>query len=181
MVTIRPAACSYYYLGYFAEKLGQTAKASDYYRQAMAMPPDYAFPFQREEIGVLRAAMRANPRDARAPYYMGNLLYDWQPQEATRMWEPSAALDPSFAITHRNLAVAYMHLESGADLPRAIAELEKAVSQDRKYPLHFTELDDLYGTRSRCPEGASQRRRRSAGGTSESSARLSCDPPGGFC
>jgi len=66
------------------------------------------------------------------------------PEEATRMWEASAALDPSFAITHRNLATAYMHQASGADINKAIASLEKAVSLDRKYPQHFTELDDLY-------------------------------------
>ena len=60
------------------------------------------------------------------------------------MWEVSAALDPSFAITHRNLATAYMHQASGADINKAIAEMEKAVSLDRKYALHFTELDELY-------------------------------------
>ncbi len=135
---------AYYYLGYFAEKMGQTRNASQYYQQAMAMPPDYVFPFQNEAIDVLRRAMDANPRDARAPYYLGNVLYDWQPEEATRMWEASAALDPSFAITHRNLATAYMHQASGADSNRAIAELEKAVSLEHKYALHFTELDELY-------------------------------------
>ncbi len=134
----------YYYLGYFAEKLGQTEKALGYYQQAMAMQPDYVFPFENEEIDVLRSAMKANPHDARAPYYLGNLLYDWQPEEATRAWEVSEALDPSFAITHRNLANAYMHQASGADIDKAIAELEKAVSEDKKYALHFTELDELY-------------------------------------
>jgi len=139
---IHPVA--YYYLGYFSEKLGQTQKAAQYYQQAMSMPPDYVFPFQTEAIDVLRRAMRANPRDARAPYYLGNVLYDWQPEEATRMWEASAALDPSFAIVHRNLATAYMHQASGADIDKAIAELEKAVSLEHKYALHFTELDELY-------------------------------------
>jgi tetratricopeptide (TPR) repeat protein len=139
---IHPMA--YYYLGYFAGKLGQQQRASEYYELAKAMPPDYVFPFQNEEIGVLRQAVRANPRDALAPYYLGNLLYDWQPEEAARMWEASEAIDPSFAIVHRNLATAYMHQKSGADLNKAIAELEKAVSLDRKYPLHFTELDELH-------------------------------------
>ena len=134
----------YYYLGYFANKLGQAQKASEYYELAMTMPQDYVFPFQNEAIDVLRQAIKANSRDARAPYYLGNLLYDWQPEEAERMWEASAALDPSFAIAHRNLAIAYMHQKSGSDLNRAIMELEKAVSLDRKYPLHFTELDELY-------------------------------------
>jgi tetratricopeptide (TPR) repeat protein len=135
---------TYYYLGYFKNNLGQTEKAAEYDRLAMQMPPDYVFPFQNEAIDVLRGAIAANPRDARAPYYLGNLLYDWQPEEATQLWEASAALDPTFAITHRNLAVAYMHQASGADITRAIAELEKAVSQDHKYALHFTELDELY-------------------------------------
>ncbi len=143
---IHPMA--YYYLGYFADKLGKTEDAQQYYRQAMSMPPDYVFPFQNEAIDVLRGAIAANPRDARAPYYLGNLLYDWQPLEATRMWEASAALDPYFAITHRNLAAAYMHPASGAAgdtaIAKAIAELEKAVSLEHKYALHFTELDELY-------------------------------------
>jgi tetratricopeptide (TPR) repeat protein len=135
---------TYYYLGYFADKLGQTENAQKYDQQAMSMPPGYVFPFQNEAIDVLRRAIAANPRDPRAPYYLGNLLYDWQPEEATRMWEASAALAPSFAITHRNLAAAYMHQASGADLAKAIAELEKAVSLEPKYALHFTELDELY-------------------------------------
>jgi tetratricopeptide (TPR) repeat protein len=139
---IHPMA--YYYLGYFAEKLGQTEKALEYRQQAMSMPPDYVFPFQNEAIDVLRRAIEADPRDARAAYYLGNVLYDWQPEEATRMWEASAALDASFAITHRNLAIAYMHQASGADILKAIAELEKAVSLEHKYALHFTELDELY-------------------------------------
>jgi tetratricopeptide (TPR) repeat protein len=139
---IHPMA--YYYLGYFADKLGQPAKAAEYDKLAMSMPPDYVFPFQNEAIDVLRAAMKANPRDARAPYYLGNVLYDWQPEEATKMWEASAEIDPSFAIVHRNLATAYLHQKPEGDVNRAIAELEKAVAADRKYPLHFAELDELY-------------------------------------
>src|ERR1019366_6267730 len=50
-----------YYLGEFAAKLGQAEKASEYRRLAMAMPPDYVFPFQNEAIDVLRQAIAANP------------------------------------------------------------------------------------------------------------------------
>jgi len=139
---IRPML--YYYLGYFAEKLGQPEKAAGYYKLAMALPPDYVFPFQNEAIIVLRAAIAANPADPRAPYYLGNLLYDWQPEEAVKLWQASAAIDPSFAIVHRNLATAYMHRKSGSDLDKAVAELEKAVACPRQYPIHFTELDELY-------------------------------------
>src|ERR1035441_1239 len=190
---IHPMA--YYYLAYFAVKLGQPEKAAEYYKLANAMPPDYVFPFQNEAIEVLRQAVAANPGDARAPYYLGNVLYDWQPEEAAKMWQASAALDPSSAIVHRNLAIepvrgprgepaapyylgnvlydwqpeeaakmwqasaaiapssaivhrnlaiAYLHQKSGSDLDKAIAEMEKAVACQRQYALHFTELDDLY-------------------------------------
>lgn len=96
----------YYYLGYFAKRLGQAAKSREYYRLAAGMPADYVFPFQVELIEVFRDAMAASPRDARAPYYLGNLLFDWQPDEAVKMWTLSAALDPSFPVVQRNLRMA---------------------------------------------------------------------------
>ena len=140
----------YYYLARFAARSGQAGAAEEYYALARRMPPDYVFPFQYEEIELLRAAIEARPSDARALYYLGNLLYDWQPAEATQFWEKSAALDPSFAITHRNLAVAYTH--RGDPPAKAIAELEKAVSQERKYAINFTELDGLYESTAVPPE-----------------------------
>jgi tetratricopeptide (TPR) repeat protein len=142
----------YYYLAYFAEKLGQDTRAAEYREAAVRMPPDYVFPFEQEAIVVLRHAMQANPRDARAPYYLGNLLFDWQPDEATRLWERSVSLDPSFSIAHRNLGIAYSHQKTGISLEKAIASLEKAVSLDRKYPVHFYELDQLYEAAGVAPE-----------------------------
>jgi tetratricopeptide (TPR) repeat protein len=134
----------YYYLSYFATKLGQPKPAADYAKLAMAGRPDYVFPFQNEAIDVLRQAMKANPADARAPYYLGNLLYDWQPEEAQKLWADSSRMDVNFAIVHRNLATAYAHQKPTPDIAKAIAELELAVSLDKKYALHFTELDELY-------------------------------------
>jgi len=142
----------YYYLGYFADKMGQKQKARQYYSLAEKAPPDYVFPFQHEMIDVLGEAIEANPRDARAPYYLGNLLYDWQPEQAVRWWEKSAALDASLPIVQRNLGVAYARAGSGSDLKRAIAHLEKAVSMPRKYALHFAELDAFYEAAGESPE-----------------------------
>jgi tetratricopeptide (TPR) repeat protein len=145
-------AMVYYYLGCFAEKMGRGPQAAEYRRLAMKMPAEYVFPFQSEAIDVLREAMKANPKDARAPYYLGNLLFDWQPEEAIRLWETSAALDPSFPIVHRNLAIAWSHRPTGNSLTKAIASLEKAVSLNPKYPLHFAELDQLYEAGGIAPE-----------------------------
>lgn len=142
----------YYYLAHFAERLGSADKAGEYYRRARDQSPDYVFPFQAELIPVLRQAMRANPKDARAPYYLGNLLFDTQPEEAIRLWEQAAALDPAFPIVHRNLGIAYSHQAKGNALDKAIAALEKAVAVPTPYPIHFAELDELYEAAGTSPE-----------------------------
>lgn len=143
---------AYYYLGEFAERLGKSAAAFDYRVQAKAASPEYAFPFQNELAPVLRRAMAADPSDARAPYYLGNLLFDGQPADAVKLWERSATLDPAFPLVHRNLAVAYSHQKPTNDLARAIAQLELAVSSPKKYALHFAELDELYARNGEQPE-----------------------------
>ncbi len=134
----------YYYLAYFSEKLGDNTKAAEYRKLAALLPADYVFPFQDEVMNVLNSALAANPDDARASYYLGNLLYDWQPELATSMWEKSAAADPDFAITWRDLAIAYSHQKGNDSQAKAIASLEKAVAIANPYPTHFTELDRLY-------------------------------------
>jgi tetratricopeptide (TPR) repeat protein len=136
----------YYYLGEFAAKLGDAAGAAGYRQQAARQSPEYVFPFQAEVIPVLRAAMAADPRDARAPYYLGNLLFDWQPAEAVALWKKSAELDPKFPMTWRNLAQFYSHQDGAAAQATAIACLEKAVALSDDYPEHFAELDQLYQT-----------------------------------
>jgi tetratricopeptide (TPR) repeat protein len=133
-----------YFLGDFAEKQGETAKAEQWRAAAAACPPDYVFPFQSELITVLRRAIAANPRDARAPYYLGNLLFDWQPQEATALWKRSANLDPSFPVVWRNLALSYSHSGGDESQAKAIESLEKSVALSDAYPEHFLELDELY-------------------------------------
>ena len=134
----------YYYLGDFAEKLGDSAKAAAWRQQAALQSPAYVFPFQYEVIPVLNRAMAANPRDARAPYYLGNLLFDWQPDAAVALWKKSAELDPAFPITWRNLAQYYSHQDDAASQAQAVACLEKAVALSDDYPTHFAELDQLY-------------------------------------
>ncbi len=142
----------YYYLGQFAERLGDSSKAAEYRRLAAQSSPEYVFPFQWEAIQPLQRAMALNPKDARAPYYLGNLLFDWQPEVATKLWEKSAALDAADPLVHRNLAVAYSHEKPTNDLARAIAQLEQAVAAPTKYAMHFTELDELYASAGTAPE-----------------------------
>ncbi len=132
----------HYYLGYFYGQKGNTGEASKYFASAAQMPPDYCFPFRGESITVLNAAVRHNPSDARAYYYLGNLLYDLQPEAAVRQWEKSRQIDSSFATVHRNLGWAYYRTEK--DTPKATASYEKAVACDGKDPRLYVELDSLY-------------------------------------
>jgi len=130
-----------YYLGYFHERKGNTEESSKYYRLGSKMKPDYCFPFRAEAIAVLQGALKYNPQDARALYYLGNLLYDRQPEKAIQAWEQSRSLDDTFATVHRNLGMAYARTEH--NLAKGMASLEKAVACDRKDATLYYELDEF--------------------------------------
>ena len=140
----------YYYLGYIALQSRQPEEASKYFRLAAQMPSDYVFPFRLETAKVLKAAMQANPADARAPYYLGNLLYDREPAAAIKMWEKSAAMDSTFALVWRNLAQAYEQTTN--DSAKAIAAMQKAVALDGSNARFLYELDTLYETGNVSPQ-----------------------------
>ena len=100
-----------YTLGWLHEKLGDAKAAQKSFKAAAARSPDYCFPSRLEEIVILETAMSANPEDAKAPYYLGNLLYDRRRHaEAIRLWEQSAKLDPNFSIVWRNLGIGYFNI-----------------------------------------------------------------------
>lgn len=143
-VAARVSPLALYEQAYFLEKLGREKEAAAARDRARKASPDWAFPFQAEMIPVLREAMQKDPTDPRAPYYLGNLLFDWQPDEAVALWEKSAQIDPSFAMVQRNLAIAWSQRPGGNDLKKAISAMEKAVALPDASPLHFAELDELY-------------------------------------
>ena len=132
----------HYCLGYLHEQAGEREAASKCYAAAAGMPSDYCFPFRGEELAALRAALVAQPEDARARYYLGNLLYELQPDEAIAAWEESRGQDGSLATVHRNLGWAYYRQRN--DLARAIDSYEKAIACDQRDPRLFVELDTLY-------------------------------------
>jgi tetratricopeptide (TPR) repeat protein len=137
-----PPALVQYVMADLAGRLGQAERATQLEAAARRASLDYAFPFRLEHIGMLRRAMERDPTDARAPYLLGNLLMDIQPDAAVRAWKQSAALDPSFAMVHRNLGWAAARRENGLD--EAIAEYERAVAADPNEPVFYYELDRVY-------------------------------------
>src|SRR4029079_13853462 len=68
--------------------------------------PDYCVPSRLEEIGVLETAERLDPTDPRAPYYLGNLLYDRRrSDDAIRAWRRAGANDPGLSIVQRHTRI----------------------------------------------------------------------------
>jgi tetratricopeptide (TPR) repeat protein len=133
----------YYYLGWFAYMQQHSEQAANYFRQAAVLSPDFCFPNRIEDVAVLQFAMQLHPKDAKAPYYLGNFWYDKrQYEDAIQCWEQSVSIDDSFATVHRNLSLAYFNkLNNPA---KARAAMEKAFALDTTDARVLMELDQLY-------------------------------------
>jgi tetratricopeptide (TPR) repeat protein len=109
-----------YAMGYFHERRGDRAAAKASYNRASAATPDYCFPNRLEEMRFLQAALKANPEDTRAAYYLGNLFYDRRRHhEAIALWEQAAKFPPALSIVWRNLGIAYFNVLGDAGQARA--------------------------------------------------------------
>lgn len=132
----------FYYLSYYYYKLSSSL-SREYLKLANAASSNYCFPVKLESIKVLENAIRMNPKDSRAHYYIGNILYDKkQYLKAINQFELSKAYDQYFPLSYRNIAVAcYNNLH---DKTRARSELEKAFELDENNAELLYELDLLY-------------------------------------
>lgn len=105
------AALLLYAKAHVLHRLEREEESKSAYRAAAAADVDYVFPSRLEEMLLLQEAVRVNPDDARAPYYLGNLLYDRRRhQEAIALWERATKLDPSLPTTWRNLGFGYYNV-----------------------------------------------------------------------
>lgn len=133
----------YYYAAWLADKLGEHDKATAFRKAAKQADPAYCFPSRIEEIIILQAAIEADNEDARARYYLGNLLYDKRRHhEAIICWESSSKLDPSFAITWRNLGISYFN--NLANIDKALRAYDQAVACAPTDARVFFERDQLW-------------------------------------
>jgi tetratricopeptide (TPR) repeat protein len=132
-----------YYECWFASKLGDTAKATSFAKQATAKIRGIYFPNKIEEVLILQNAVKVNPDDDRAYYHLGNLWYDKrQYAEAIECWEKSAASNESFPTVHRNLSLAYYNKLNQPE--RSLEEMERAFTLDPTDSRVLMELDQLY-------------------------------------
>jgi len=95
--------------------------------------------------------MRANPKDARAPYFLANLLYDRRRhEEAICLWELSARLDGNFAIVWRNLGIGYFNIRKHS--AKARVAYDRAFRANPKDARLLFERDQLWKRLSASPE-----------------------------
>jgi tetratricopeptide (TPR) repeat protein len=130
---------------------GDKDKAIEWYKKAAAQSPEKCFPNRIEEVNMLRDAIRLNPEDAKAPYYLGNFWYAFrQYEDAVKNWELSYSIDDQFPTLLRNLALAYFNKTN--DKAKAQEMLEKAFALDTADSRVFMELDQLYKKIGTSPE-----------------------------
>lgn len=133
----------YYYLGWFYFKLNKNEIANKYYKKAAAFAPDYCFPNKIEDMMALGIALRLNPGDSKAFYYLGNYWFaNRQYEDAVICWEKSISLNDQFPTALRNLSLAYYNKLKKYD--ESISLLEKAFELDETDARVLMELDQLY-------------------------------------
>ena len=106
-------------------------------------PLPICFPNRLEDILALNRVMALDKKDAQAPYLLGCLYYDKrQYDEAVRLWELSAELDPHFPTVWRNLALARFNKQHRQE--EAVELMERAFFLDETDARVLMELDQLY-------------------------------------
>ena len=116
----------YYYLAWYYYNLNNPDTADHYLNLAGHVPTDYCFPFRLESREVLDFAIKNNPMDGNAYYYLGNLLFEWQPMKAREAWQKAIQINDGNPIAYRNLGMAY-HKE-GNHIEQALSAYAKAIA-----------------------------------------------------
>jgi tetratricopeptide (TPR) repeat protein len=147
----QPDPLAHYFAGWCRASAGDERAAMGEFQAAAALPPDGCFPNQLEIAPALELAMRLNPTDARAPYYLGLFWYARRRHhEAIACWERARALDWRLATVHRNLGLAYYNVLR--DPARALEAYETAFASDPGDARVLFELDQLFKKLNHAPQ-----------------------------
>ena len=120
------------YLAYFTGD-------KDLYRQALELPVGFCNPFRLETIDVLAKAKEACPQSERPYYYLGNLLYNIQPDNAMKEWKQCVAINPKDDLAWRNLGWAnWLYTKDYAESVKCYL---KAVELNPDAALYLEECD----------------------------------------
>ena len=157
-----PVVC--YALNYLMEQSARNAFRPESYRDCAQKSSAYAFPHRVEEIAVLQAALKANPNDGRAAYFLGNVLASkLRFKEALEAWRVAVQFDSKNAVAHRNYARALAQVEGKKE--EAATSMERALAlapDDHHLYVEFDQLlTEMKETERRIKllEGASEKAR----------------------
>jgi tetratricopeptide (TPR) repeat protein len=127
-----------YFRGYCRLKLGQSASGD--FSTAAKLPANYVFPSQGEDIGVLTAALNANPQDARAHYLLGTLYFSRaRTNEALGEWEQARKDNPQIPILHASLGRALLDEKDNPE--QALNVFQEGVRADPRNVELYTGMD----------------------------------------
>lgn len=139
-----------FYCRAFANRQSGLSDAAHWEQAGAEANPDYCFPSRLEEFLVLESVLECQPRDARAHYFLGNLLYDrGRHEEAISHWELAVGADRAYSNPWRNLAVAYFNVRG--DLGRAKDAAEAAVAVNPHDARLLYERDQLWKRSGEAP------------------------------
>lgn len=145
-IAIRENAVSpmtFYYLGWNATLAGNNDSAGKWFDKGASFDPYCCFPNRLEAVLALEEAIKANPKDGMAFYYLGNLYYDKRQYDlALELWKKSSELCPNFPTVWRNRALAEYNKSGNSESAREF--MEKAFALDPTDSRVLMELDSLY-------------------------------------
>jgi tetratricopeptide (TPR) repeat protein len=116
-----------YFRGYCREKLGESG-ANDYL-QASRLSTAYIFPNTVEDLLALKAALRANGKDATAHYLLGTWYFAREKtDEALNEWQQARKLNPQIPVLGASLGLALLHTKR--DFAGALNAFEEGMRND---------------------------------------------------
>lgn len=130
-----------YLRGYVATRR-KSPDATEFFKRASAGPVAYTNPNRSEERAALEAALAANPDDAHAHLFLGNLLYaNGLAQAGLDHWKTAVRLDDGLSLAWRN--VGYGELDLNKDPKAAYAAYQKTLGLDPNDARALLELDQV--------------------------------------
>jgi len=140
-----------YTLSFLARRAGSENLAAAWQNKAALAQPTYCFPWRLEEMLILQQILRDYPQDARASYYLGNLLYDKKRYaEAVALWQTTTRLEPGFSIPWRNLGLAAYNVDKNLD--QALKYYAQAIIANPGDPRLLFEQDNLLQRKAAAPQ-----------------------------
>jgi Flp pilus assembly protein TadD len=107
-----------YYRAYCQERLGENPVAD--YKSASVLATDYIFPSSVQDLAALRAAIKANPADSHAHYFLGTLYFSKGfIDEALSEWYAAQNMNANIPVLNASMGIALLHVK---DDPEAALE-----------------------------------------------------------